>query len=108
MRLGIVADKFAATLQPVRKQFPPIRTGRQRGEGQGTGGQSKGYGRTPAKKSCRLAEGPNVASWKAAHEKIVTAIRRPFTAAFHGRTMPSRKQGMNIASIGTHLPKRGR
>src|SRR6516225_8188362 len=108
MRLSIVADKFAATLQPVRKQLPPIWTGRQRGEGQRTGGQLKGYGRTPAKKSCRLAQGPNVASGKAAYEKIVTAIRRPYTAAFDGRTVPSRKQGMKIASIGTHLPKRGR
>src|SRR5580704_11987663 len=108
MRLGIIADKFAATLRPVHKQFPAICTGRQRGEGQRTGGQLKGCGRTPPKQSCRFAHGPNVASGKAAHEKIVAAIRRPYAAAFDRRRVPSRKQGMKVAAVGADLPEGGR
>src|SRR6516165_9585775 len=60
------------------------------------------------KQSVRFAHCPDVAFGKAARDKIVAAIRRPYAAAFDGRAVPSRKQGMKIAAVGTNLPERRR
>src|SRR5882762_3657037 len=105
LRFAVVAQQFAAGTPTLHENFLAVPAGDWVTDVHRAGGQLGRFARSGAEEYAAFVQGPEIRGIVALRlKKEKLSVSSPFSAAFVGSGIPTRKQRMKIAAVRGRLP----